>query len=514
MATAQVKTSKRQSLTIDEVIDGVFADPDSEDALDEAESSSSDEESEETDEVDDDEIPTKVYQDNNRRRGPRIRGGPRTRGGCSRTSSSEKKAQKKEEEMKALEEKWKREDSPPTIPDFTADNTIHAELPDDPSPIDFLNIFLDDEFYDILTYQTNLYATQYLQSKHDLPPHSRFQRWKNVSSAEMKQFLSLYLLTGIVRKPEMNQYWSTNPMLKTPIFNNVMSRNRFQLILEFFHFNDNSKYDVNDPKRDRLFKIRPVVDYLLEKFKSAYTPSKNISIDEELLIWKGRLGFKQYIPNKRARFGIKMFSICEDVGYLWNSFVYIGKDALETPEEQALAKQLGKSGAVIPKLMSDLYGYGYHLYVDNWYTSEALFTHLKDNGTVACGTAKSNRLKIPPSLKSEPLSKGEYAFRRNGNIVIVRYYDKTEIYLLSTIHEIKQEGVPKSSKKMCQVHKERRTKKKPVSVKIVAIIQVCALHHVLRAIINEEHCIKVFQKSFLLLLVYICICLKSYKSYY
>ena len=79
------------------------------------------------------------------------------------------------------------------------------------------------------------------------------------------------------------------------------------------------------------------------KFNSVYTPDKHIVIDEELLLWKGRLGFKQYIPNKRARFGIKMFSVCEVSGYFWNSFVYVGKNANETLEEQAFVKELGKS---------------------------------------------------------------------------------------------------------------------------------------------------------------------------
>lgn len=61
------------------------------------------------------------------------------------------------------------------------------------------------------------------------------------------------------------------------------------------------------------------------RFKSAYIPDKNISIDEELMLWKGRLAFKQYIPNKRSRFGIKFFSLCDTTRYLWNSFVYLGK---------------------------------------------------------------------------------------------------------------------------------------------------------------------------------------------
>ena len=118
-------------------------------------------------------------------------------------------------------------------------------------------------------------------------------------------------------------------MLKTPFFNNVMPRNRFQLIFEFFHFNDNSNYNPQDPNQDCLFKIHRVLDYLMDKFKSVYTPDKHIAIDEELLLWKRRLGFKQYIPNKRACFRIKMFSVCEVSGYLWNSFIHVWKNANE-----------------------------------------------------------------------------------------------------------------------------------------------------------------------------------------
>ena len=135
-----------------------------------------------------------------------------------------------------------------------------------------------------------------------------------------------------------------------------MPRNQFQSMTEFLHFNDNSKYDIHDPTRDRLYKVRPVVEYLFGKFKAVYTPYKNLLIDEKLLLWKGRLRFKQYIPKKISRFGKKMFSLCEVSGYLWNSFVYLGKEAIMPNEEQEYIKKLGKSGAVVPKLMADLYG--------------------------------------------------------------------------------------------------------------------------------------------------------------
>ena len=63
-----------------------------------------------------------------------------------------------------------------------------------------------------------------------------------------------------------------------------MTRNRFQSILEFFRFKDNSQYDVNYPNRDKFFQIRPVVTYLLTKFKTVYSPDREVSIDVELKI--------------------------------------------------------------------------------------------------------------------------------------------------------------------------------------------------------------------------------------
>ena len=139
-----------------------------------------------------------------------------------------------------------------------------------------------------------------------------------------------------------------------------------------------------------------------------------------------------------------MLSLCEVSGYLWNSFVYVGKDAVETNEHKELAKNLGKSGAVVPKLMSDLFDKGYHLYINNWYTSEKKLNFLRDQDTLASGTAMGNRIKAPKSLKDQLLEKGEWAFQRNGNLLMVRHTDEKEIFFLSTIHGMETERMPKT----------------------------------------------------------------------
>ena len=158
--------------------------------------------------------------------------------------------------------------------------------------------------------QTNLYAEQHFQSN----PDDKSSRFLTPTTAtEIQHFLTLYFLSGIVQKPKIRQYWSTDSLLQTLVFNQVMTKNRFQKILQFLYFADN---------------YMMLLTLVVHRFKTVHIPSENISKDKELLFYKGRLSFKQYIPSKRARFGIKLFSLCEDSGYLWNSFVYLGKTTI------------------------------------------------------------------------------------------------------------------------------------------------------------------------------------------
>ena len=77
---------------------------------------------------------------------------------------------------------------------------------DDAQLVEFLDLFLDINIYMHLTAQTNLHATQYLEAHPDLSPHYGYRRWQLDSTTEIKQFLSLYLLTGIIKKPVIHQY--------------------------------------------------------------------------------------------------------------------------------------------------------------------------------------------------------------------------------------------------------------------------------------------------------------------
>lgn len=77
--------------------------------------------------------------------------------------------------------------------------------------------------------------------------------------------------------------------------------------MRLLHFSNNETTDSND----RLRKIRTIINLWNKKFIEIYTPNECVSIDESLMKYKGRLAYKQFNPSKRARFGLKIYKLCE-----------------------------------------------------------------------------------------------------------------------------------------------------------------------------------------------------------
>lgn len=69
-----------------------------------------------------------------------------------------------------------------------------------------------------------------------------------------------------------------------------MKRNRFLQILSYLHFNNNE--DINTDS-DTLVKVNYLINYFSEKFRTIYEPKQDLSLDESMIPWKGRLFFKK-----------------------------------------------------------------------------------------------------------------------------------------------------------------------------------------------------------------------------
>lgn len=299
-------------------------------------------------------------------------------------------------------------------------------------PIYWFELFFDARLMDIIVGETNRYHDS-IQVANNSNKRKHQKQWVPVNRKELYCFLAVVMLMSAVKKATLKLYWSTDPLLHTPIFGKIMPRDRFIEILRYLHFNDNSEQPVGD----RLFKIEPVIGILQEKFILFVTPYQNLCIDESLMLWKGRLAFKQYIPKKRHRFGVKFFIIVDcKTGFILGFIIYVGSGTeIDNYEE------LGISGSIVMTLMKPYLGKGHNLYVDNWYTSPKLFSELHENKTGGCGTVKSNRSGMP---KFNNLAKGEVEELHEGSLLAIKWHDKRDVHMLTTINK---DGVGPTKKK-------------------------------------------------------------------
>lgn len=86
------------------------------------------------------------------------------------------------------------------------------------------------------------------------------------------------------------------------------------------------------------------------------------------------------------KWGIKLFVLCDSrTGYTYTFEMYLG--AADPHPTSAN----GVTYDVVMRPMGSLLDKGYHLYVDNFYTSGPLFAALFTRLTPACGTVRTNR---------------------------------------------------------------------------------------------------------------------------
>ncbi|KAL6419513.1 hypothetical protein ACFW04_011346 [Cataglyphis niger] len=164
------------------------------------------------------------------------------------------------------------------------------------------------------------------------------------------------------KKLRLSEYWSRDKLLKSDIFTDIMSRDRYLTILQKLHF-----VNHNEKSSDRLHKISSVCNKLQKSFKDSFSPFQNLCIDESLLLFKGRLSFKQYIPSKRSRFGIKTYVLCNcKTGYVLDVNIYAGSETRITED----TPEIGKTGNIVLTLLKPYLGKGHTLYVDNFYSMD------------------------------------------------------------------------------------------------------------------------------------------------
>lgn len=268
-------------------------------------------------------------------------------------------------------------------------------------------------FYKKVSTETNKYAASLN------PPKA----WTPTTTDDIKQFLFVNIMFGIHQLPCYKNYWSTDELLGCSAVSSVMTRKRFELISRYFHLNDNAdRVPRGNDGYDPIFKVRPLFDIVRHNSMEKYMPKRDISFDEAMVGFTGRLHFKQYIKGKPTPWGIKIWCAAESAtGYLLDFNVYTGKGEVSK-------KGLGYD--VVMGLGERFLDCFHHFFYDNFFASVTLAKDLLRRLTYSCSTMRTNRKGWPKNFSSN--RRAPMKMRQIGNLVACFWYDKRPVNILST----------------------------------------------------------------------------------
>lgn len=127
----------------------------------------------------------------------------------------------------------------------------------------------------------------------------------------MYAVLGAMLLSGYTKCPNKRMYWSSFDDVSKMLYNSIRL-SRFETVIRHLYFNVNF---VNEGT-DKLYKLRPIITHLNEKFREHGGLEEHISItDESMIPYYGKQYAKQYIKGKPIRFGYKNWTLSSNNGY-------------------------------------------------------------------------------------------------------------------------------------------------------------------------------------------------------
>lgn len=298
------------------------------------------------------------------------------------------------------------------------------------TPLEAFFLFFDDELLKRIHFETNLKSVQ--KGK----PAS-------ITENELKVFIGINIIMGYNKLPTIRSYWSVDEDLNVPCISRAMARDRFQAILSNLHLNDNTKMNPN--QRDKLFKVRPLLEHLNRAFFKNRNESEHLSIDESTIRFKGRSSLKQYNPMKPIKRGYKLWCLADDDGYIYHTDIYTGKSELENSDEDR--KEFGLGGSVVLSLLKNVRGENHKVFMDNFFSSIPLMEELKNRGILACGTIRSNRKDFPQLKNDKVLKRGEFDYRSTpSGITVFKWKDSKAVNFISNFHGITTTTVQRKQK--------------------------------------------------------------------
>jgi len=286
---------------------------------------------------------------------------------------------------------------------------------------------------DNIALQTNREANRRIRKWNEEHPDAMREPWTDVTDDEMRAFLGLCILAGAYKSNHepVSYLWSEQE--GRPVFTATMSRARYTDILKYIRFDDKATRDSRR-ETDKLAPFRDIWMMFIAQLPKYYVPGTDLCVDEQLVAFRGRCGFKQYIPSKPAKYGLKIWWCCDsDTSYPLNGQIYLGRQPGES-------REVGQGARVVHDLVSPWKKSGRNVVADNFFSSVELVEELLQDGLTYTGTVRSNKPHIPVQMKpSSSRDVHSTLFGFHNQLTLVSYVPKPakSVIVISSMHHDK-----------------------------------------------------------------------------
>lgn len=295
------------------------------------------------------------------------------------------------------------------------------------TPIEAFQLFITEDMIRIIQRCTNIKLRQILPNcRGDTINRDEF------TYDEVMAALAIIVRAGSDRDNfnALDDFWSKED--SKPFYRGTMSYHRFKFFQRCVRFDDYRTRD-NRIANDKLAPIRDIWTMFVPNLRATLVPNENLTIDEQLLGYRGRIPGRTYMPSKPRKYGLKIFWLCEaPSGFALNGYIYLGRQPGE-PAHNNLAFDITMD------LCQPFYGSGRNVVMDNFFTSHLLATSLLQHRLTILGTVRLNRRDIPPyirSLEGRNALSSQFAYDHDNKIIMVSYIPKRNknVVLMSSTH--------------------------------------------------------------------------------
>lgn len=318
--------------------------------------------------------------------------------------------------------KWKRTNFQPQREKYVPCDRDPLSLENIPKPIDFFNKYLDDNFFQSMAMYTNMKEVKVSGKSLGTSPE------------ELKTFFACCMLIGIYSLPRIRMFWRSDT--RVPIVSDNLSRNRFFALRTRLKIVDDDSVSNEAKALDRFWKVRPMLDSI-QKGCRQNKRSQNVSIDEQMIPFHGKVLMRQFVRGKPNPVGLKNFVMTTTTGIPLDFHLYEGKgkstesSLIHTPEK------LDVGGKVVLKL-TDTLPVGVSVFVDRYFTSETLIDTLFSRKIYVTGTLM--KMRIPKTdlqllsdknLKKSGRGSHDMLVTEDNKIALTKWFDSKPIHLAS-----------------------------------------------------------------------------------